>query len=294
VGTVAVNQPKTPVTKGSSGIATATLPNLCKMPPPPPPFCPTPLPNIGQSGKDPKGYSTTVKIEGNPVAIQGASYGSSGDIASKGTGGGVVSSNAEGPTKFIAPGSLNVKIQGKNVQLLGDQMLNNCGPAGSPANSATMGGTLQAMAVAGGANPKEVKCKDKGFSKCEIEEICNKCARINRKVKKLNKMKRSVYDDRRRAGSAAAARLATAAQANPAAGATMIPFQASSQACKDEHIARGFVGTSADHVTDIALGGMTSARSNLRWMSSKANSWMGAVMGHYKPKKHTGVKPDCC
>jgi uncharacterized Zn-binding protein involved in type VI secretion len=142
MATVSVNPPKTPVTKGCNSIATATIPNVCKMPGPPAPFVPTPLPNIGQSGKSPQGFSTTVKIEGDPVAIRGSSYGSTGDIASKGTGGGVVSNNAEGPTKFIAPGSLDVQIEGKNVQLLGDQMMNNCGPSGSPPNAATMQGTV--------------------------------------------------------------------------------------------------------------------------------------------------------
>jgi len=145
MATVAVNPPKTPVTKGSNGLATATLPNVCKMPGPPAPFVPTPLPNIGKSGSSPQGYSTTVTIEGNEVAIAGASFGSMGDVASKGTGGGIVSLNVEGPTKFLAPGSLDVKVEGKNVQLLSDQMLNNCGPSGSPANSATMAGVLQAI-----------------------------------------------------------------------------------------------------------------------------------------------------
>jgi hypothetical protein len=36
-----------------------------------------------------------------------------------------------------------VKIEGKNVQLLGDPMLNNCGPSGNPPNSATLVGVLQ-------------------------------------------------------------------------------------------------------------------------------------------------------
>ena len=144
MGTISVNPPKTPVTKGSSGVAAATLPNVCKMPGPPAPFVPTPLPNIGSSGKGIKDYSTSVTFDGEPVAIRGASFTSSGDIASQGTGGGIVSNNVEGPTKFLAPGSLDVKVEGKNVQLLTDQMLNNCGPSGSPANSATMGGLLQA------------------------------------------------------------------------------------------------------------------------------------------------------
>ena len=143
MATVSVNPPKTPVTKGSSGIAAATVPNVCKMPGPPAPFVPTPLPNIGKSGDSPNGYSKKVKVEGQPVAIKGASFKSMGDIASKGTGGGIVSSNTHGPTKFIGPGSFDVKIEGKNVQFLGDPMLNNCGPSGSPANSATLQGEVQ-------------------------------------------------------------------------------------------------------------------------------------------------------
>ena len=159
---VAVNPPKTPVTKGSNGIAAATIPNVCKMPGPPAPFVPTPLPNIGQSGKTPKGYTTSVKVEGQPVAVKGASFGSSGDIASKGTGGGIISNNAEGPTKFLGPGSFNTKFEGKNVQLLADPMLNNCGPAGSPANSATLAGVVQpsAMLVAAlGADTAQKICE---------------------------------------------------------------------------------------------------------------------------------------
>ena len=141
---VAVNPPKTPVTKGSSGMAAATVPNICKMPGPPAPFVPTPLPNIGTSDNSPQGYSTTVTIEGQPVAIKGATFNSKGDVASQGTGGGIVSMNVQGPCSFVGPGSMNAMIEGKAVQLLGDPMLNNCGPSGSPANAATLGGLLQA------------------------------------------------------------------------------------------------------------------------------------------------------
>ncbi len=141
---VTINAPKTPVTEGSSGIAAATLPNVCKMPGPPAPFVPTPLPNIGNSGQDPQKYTKTVTIAGKKVAIQGSTFGSRGDVASKGTGGGIVSANVEGPTRFVGPGAMDVKFDGKNVQLLGDPMLNNCGPSGSPANAATMLGVVQA------------------------------------------------------------------------------------------------------------------------------------------------------
>lgn len=145
MASVAIHPPKTPVTKGSMGIAKATIPNICKMPGPPAPFVPSPLPNIAKSGMSPKGYSTTVKIEGNTVAIRGATFKSMGDMASKGTGGGLISANTHGPAKFITPGSLTVKIQGKSVHLLSEPILNNLGASGMPPNTgATMTGLGQA------------------------------------------------------------------------------------------------------------------------------------------------------
>jgi hypothetical protein len=162
MGSVTVNAPKTPVTAGSKGLAPATIPNICKMPGPPAPFVPTPLPNIGKSGMSPQGYSDTVTIEGDPVAIQGASFGSMGDVASKAMGGGLVSMNCEGPTKFLGPGAFTVQIQGKNVQLLSDQMFNNNGPSGSPPNAATMQGLLQAAGIKGPAPEGDLKCGEVG------------------------------------------------------------------------------------------------------------------------------------
>lgn len=127
MATIGVNPPKTPVTEGSSDLATATLPNVCKMPGPPAPFIPTPLPNIGQSSDSLTDATTTVKFDGKKVAIKGAYYLSqpSPDVASQGTGGGIVSATVQGKTKFVAPGSMNVKAEGKNIQLLGDAMTNN-------------------------------------------------------------------------------------------------------------------------------------------------------------------------
>jgi uncharacterized Zn-binding protein involved in type VI secretion len=123
--TVSVNPPRTPVTENSGGLKIAALPNVCKMPGPPAPFVPTPLPNIGKSGDCPSGYSKSVKITGKRVAIKGASFKSVGDIASKATGGGIISASTHDVTEFVGPGSMNVKIEGKNVQLLGDIMTNN-------------------------------------------------------------------------------------------------------------------------------------------------------------------------
>lgn len=147
MSTISVNPPKTPVTTGSDGLAVATVPNVCKMPGPPAPFVPTPLPNIARSGKSPKGFSRTVTFDGCKVAIKGATFASEGDVASKGTGGGLVSANVEGPAQFVGPGSLDVKVEGKNVHLLSDPMLNNCGPGGSPANAATLVGLIQKVGL---------------------------------------------------------------------------------------------------------------------------------------------------
>lgn len=124
---VGVNPPKTPVTEGSTGISAADVPNVCKMPGPPAPFVPTPLPNIGTSGDRLNDATKKVKIEGKKVAIKGSYFMSqpSPDVASQGTGGGVVSAKTQGKTKFVAPGSMDVKAEGKNIQLLGDAMTNN-------------------------------------------------------------------------------------------------------------------------------------------------------------------------
>lgn len=124
---VGVNPPKTPVTEGSLDMSPADLPNVCKMPGPPAPFVPTPLPNIGRSADRLDSATSTVKIEGKKVAIRGAFYMSqpSPDVASQGTGGGIVSAQVQGKTEFIAPGSMDVKFEGKNVQLMSDAMGNN-------------------------------------------------------------------------------------------------------------------------------------------------------------------------
>ncbi len=176
--TVSVNPPKTPVTEGSQDLASATLPNVCKMPGPPAPFVPTPLPNIGKSGDNLKKCTSKVLFEGKKVAIEGSYYKSMGDIASKGTGGGLVSSATHGKTKFVGPGSMNVKAEGKNIQLLGDAMTNN---GGSPANAGTLPGNVQATdafkALIGDDATAEALCKAA-------------CKAIEEKKKKKNKLKK--------------------------------------------------------------------------------------------------------
>lgn len=125
MSSVAVNPPRTPVTKGSMGMSAASVPNVCKMPGPPAPFVPVPLPNIGQSGNSLKKFAKKVTFYKKKVGIKGCECKSVGDVASKGTGGGIVSATTHGTTKFVSPGSMNVKVEGKNVHLLGDFTTNN-------------------------------------------------------------------------------------------------------------------------------------------------------------------------
>ncbi len=182
---VGIHPPKTPVTKGSSGEAKATLPNVCKMPAPPAPFAPSPLPNTGKSGQSPEGYTTTVTIEGEMVAIRGATFKSMGDMASKGTGGGLISANTHGPTKFVTPGSPTVKLEGKAVHLLGEPMLNNMGASGSPPNTgSTLPGEDQSDADKKPPFVVDLDCKAKLASgdpkdKCDVEEVCAKVKAFN-------------------------------------------------------------------------------------------------------------------
>jgi Domain of unknown function (DUF4150) len=323
---VAVNPPKTPCTRESRGVAKVTIPNICKMPGPPAPFVPTPLPNVGRSSLSPKGYSTTVKIERYAVAIRGATFESVGDIASKGTGGGLISANTHGPTKFITPGSMNVKIEGGNVHLLGEPMLNNCGPSGSPPNTgATMQG-FDTWDLKAGDNPLEIPCKDAPenpspgrhkFTNCEKEEICAKCSEVNKQIKGKGRAEdkqeaplRSAegsYDALREEGNKRAAQLRGMAMRksdNPDLKVLNEKgFKHVSEECqkelqdKAEKSKPPYKGFSVDHRREIQFCGHPTNLNNLKWMSRRPNRWIGGQLNKLntrEPDKHTGVKPDCC
>jgi uncharacterized Zn-binding protein involved in type VI secretion len=305
---VAINPPKTPCTTESRGMAKATIPNICKMPGPPAPFVPAPLPNIGKSASNPQGYSTTVKIEGNTVGIRGATFDSMGDMASKGTGGGLISANCHGPTKFITPGSMNVKIEGKNVHLLGEPMLNNCGPGGSPPNTgATMVG-FDTWDLEGGDKPLEIKCKRapkkkgaKKFTKCEIEEICAKCAEVNEMTLKRHSSEKK-YEKAREAADKKCDQLKGFAKRGSEQHEDLGGFDhMATQKCADQLSKKAkknkYKGFSPDHRREIQFRGSPAGLPNLKWMSSRPNSWIGDALTDFKtegPDKNTGVAPDCC
>ena len=106
----------------SSGM-TQWFPDVCKTPSPAGPI-PIPYPNIAMSTDTADG-STTVKVDGNPIMLQGSNYKmSSGDEA--GSAMGVASSKIKGKAEPVNQ-SMDVKADGKGVFRLTDPMTHNSG-----------------------------------------------------------------------------------------------------------------------------------------------------------------------
>jgi len=105
----------------------------------------------------------------------------------------LISANTEGPAKFITPGSVTVKIEGKSVHLLGEPMLNNCGPGGSPPNT---GATM--MGVGQGDSPEDKAC---AHPKLVLEEK-NYDEEIEKRKQDVQDAKKQVDEKKKAAGDA--------------------------------------------------------------------------------------------
>jgi len=312
---VGVNPPKTPVTKGSHGIAQNTIPNICKMPGPPAPFVPTPLPNIAKSELNPQGYSTTVEIEGNAVAIRGATFESIGDIASKGTGGGLISANCQGPAKFISPGSLTVQIEGKNVHQLTDMMLNNCGPGGSPPNTgATMcGGETQADAPQEKICDLEIDCSDKDppYSECQKAQLCKMVDEFN----KIPNDQKDTVSPSPRGTKPYVNQLgefkdnfASLVNAEPPDEEKIKsqfydPGEPNKDCAYKEWVASGRPANPSgrgpgkfnpDHTHPVSHGGSLEGIAGMKWADARINVTAGPAMRKYDNKEHTKMTASKC
>lgn len=133
------------VHKGSSGISTATIPDVCKTPSPGGPV-PIPYPNISQSATLDKG-TTTVKADGGMmIAIKGSEFSlSNGDNA--GTLGGVKSSTFMKESTWILY-SFDVKMEGQNACRLTDKKFQN------HENTADMAGIIQVPVLVAQTDPE--------------------------------------------------------------------------------------------------------------------------------------------
>ena len=121
---------RTVVHRGSSGIATA-FPDVCLTPSPGGPI-PVPYPNVARSSDLVRG-SSTVTVDGHPVAVRGSAFGrSTGD--EPGTQKGVLSRAQMGEARF-QNWSFDVLVEGQPACRLLDPMSNN---GGSPTNTAPM------------------------------------------------------------------------------------------------------------------------------------------------------------
>jgi hypothetical protein len=105
------------VHKGSDGVSTATLPDVCKTPSPGGPV-PVPYPNVAFSSDLANG-STTVKADGGKmIAVKGSEFRrSTGD--EPGTAGGVKSNTFAKEATWLTY-SFDVKIDGRNACRLTD------------------------------------------------------------------------------------------------------------------------------------------------------------------------------
>jgi hypothetical protein len=144
--TIKVNGPNlTLVHKFSSGISTATIPDVCKTPSPGGPV-PIPYPNIAQSITLSKG-TTSVKSDKAMAAVKGSKFAlSNGDNA--GVAGGVKSSTFMKEATWILY-SFDVKLNGKNAARFTDKMFHNS------QNTVNLAGVLQQVLVDAGCTPDE-------------------------------------------------------------------------------------------------------------------------------------------
>jgi hypothetical protein len=133
------------VHKMSTGISTATLPDVCKTPTPGGPV-PMPYPNIAQSITLSNG-TTTVKGDKMMAANKGSKFAlSNGDNA--GVAGGVKSSTFMKEATWILY-SFTVKLQSKGAARLTDKMFHNS------ENTVNLAGVLQQMLVDAGCTADE-------------------------------------------------------------------------------------------------------------------------------------------
>jgi hypothetical protein len=137
--------------KGSDGVSTATLPDVCKTPSPGGPV-PIPYPNVAMASDLDKGTSTITADGGNMCANYGSEFSrSTGDEA--GTAGGVKSGVSMKEATWITY-SFDVKLEGKGACRLTDKMFHNHG------NTVNMAGEIQ---------------KNLGLSHTDFCKLCKNC-----------------------------------------------------------------------------------------------------------------------
>jgi uncharacterized Zn-binding protein involved in type VI secretion len=167
--------------KGTVGVSTATLPDVCKTPSPGGPV-PIPYPNVANQGSLSKG-TKTVKAKGKMIAVKGSQYSSSvGD--EPGTVGGVKSSTFKKETAWITY-SFDVKMDGKNACRHTDKKFHN------HKNTADLQGNMD-PAVPAVPFVVNIDCKakmndkrpGKAWDNCMCQQLCAKIKKMDNARKK--------------------------------------------------------------------------------------------------------------
>ncbi|MFN8588607.1 MAG: DUF4150 domain-containing protein [Candidatus Eisenbacteria bacterium] len=110
------------VVHASSNGQVMGFPDVCKTPTPAGPV-PIPYPNVAMSSNLAQG-STTVKMDGNPIAVEQSNFSTSTGDEAGSAGGGVVSNTIKGKAEFVM-NSFDVKVDGKGACRMLDIMLLN-------------------------------------------------------------------------------------------------------------------------------------------------------------------------
>jgi hypothetical protein len=151
------------VHKGSNGVSTATIPDVCKTPTPGGPV-PMPYPNVSQSATLDKGTTTVTADGGMMIAIKGSEFSlSNGD--NPGVAGGVKSSTFMKESTWILY-SFDVKMDGANACRLTDKKFQN------HENTVDLAGTVQAPVP--GAEP--APAEQLGTLTVRVLNVCNDSA----------------------------------------------------------------------------------------------------------------------
>lgn len=173
--------------KGTVGISSATLPDVCKTPSPAGPV-PIPYPNFA-SQSSLKNGTTTVKAKGQMIAVKGSQYGSSnGDEA--GTAGGVKSSVNMKATDWITY-SFDVKMEGQNACRHTDKKFHN------NQNTVDLAGNIDPNNPPAGLTPNELAlwkpCAEQHekYKKIARKESTHRTAEFNQLKSKVERQIKS-------------------------------------------------------------------------------------------------------
>jgi hypothetical protein len=304
------------VHKGSGHRARCTAPDVCKTPSPGGPV-PVPYPVIMSQSSDLTNGTTTVKADGEMVAVKDCEYSRcSGDEA--GTAGGVVSSTNMKEAKFILF-SFDVKMDGKNACRNHDKMTMN------HQNTICMMGTddektkTETLELTAPDCSEQRDGKDR-WDKCQKEEMCRMVEEFNKVKKEDIEIKRpspgdpdsEEFGDYTKSLDNFEDNFAKLVETEPAdekairdqfysecrykqwnegnpEGKPPPPVPARSPRPPRSSKSGGGFSVNPDHVHDAGLGGSLTDLKNCKWVNSKVNKSLGKSLGHkassgdYKP-----------